>query len=77
LLRDDSPLLAEPGGADLARLAQHNRSLGNEDMLVVVRVDRVRYQHLHRPHGIAVKPIHQHCIEGQSFIDDIGLHRRS
>jgi hypothetical protein len=55
----DSPLLADAGGADLAGLAQHNRSLGNEDVLVVVRVDRIRYEHLHRPHRIAVKPIHQ------------------
>src|SRR5665213_3985275 len=69
----DSPLLAETGGADLAGLAQHDRSLGNEDVLVIVRVHRIRYQHLHRPHGIAVKPIHQHRIERQAFIDDIGL----
>src|SRR5665213_2504825 len=69
----DSPLLAESGGADLAGLAQHNRSLGNEDVLVVVRVDGIRYEHLHRPYSIAVKSIHQHRIERESFIYDVGL----
>src|ERR1039458_8486975 len=37
----DSPLLAKPGGADLPGLAEHDRSLGNEDVLVVVRVHRI------------------------------------
>src|SRR5665213_2637426 len=51
-------LLADPGAADLAGLAQHDRSLGDEDVLVVVRVDGVRYQHLHWSYGVAVKPVH-------------------
>ena len=68
-------LLAETGGADLLGLAQHDRSLGDEDVLVVVRVDRIRYEHLHRAGGIAVKPIHQHRVQRRSLIDHIRLAR--
>ena len=66
-------LLANPGTANLASLAQHNRSVGNENVLMIVRVDGIRYEHLHRPHRVAVKPIHQYRVERQSFVDHIRL----
>ena len=34
-------LLADAGPSDLPGLSQHDRSLGNEDMLMVVRIDRI------------------------------------
>ena len=66
-------LLAEAGRADLLRLAQHDRSIGNEHVLVVVRVDGIRDEHLDRADGIAVQPVHQNRIERRSLIEHIGL----
>ena len=54
----DSPLLSDTGSADLASLAEHNGSLGDENVLVVVGVDRVRDEHLDWPNGVAIQTVH-------------------
>ena len=66
-------LLPKAGRADLLGLAQHDRSIGNDDMLVVVRVDRIRDKHLDRADGIAVQPVHQHRIQRRALVDNIRL----
>ena len=74
-VEDDSQpaLLAESGCADLLRFAQHDGSIGNQHMLVVVRVDGIRDEHLDRPNRIAVQPVHQNGVHRQPFIDHIRL----
>jgi len=67
------PLLPEPRCADLSGFAQHNRSFGDQYMLVVMRVDGGSNHHLHWPNRIAVQAVHQDGFKNRSLIDDIGL----
>ena len=66
-------LLTEPGRADLFRFSQYDRAVWNENVLVVVRVKRVRDKHLHGSGRVTVQTIHQDGVEGRSLEDDIGL----
>ena len=66
-------LLTETIGPDLPRFPQHDRSFRDEDVLMIMRVHRIRNKHLDWPHRIAVKSVHQNGIHGCPFIDDVGL----
>jgi hypothetical protein len=68
-------LLSESRHTDLLGLPQHDRSVRDKDMLVVVRVDGIRDKHLDRANGIAVQTIHQNRIQRHAFIDDVRLAR--
>ena len=66
-------LLAEPGTADLAGLAQHDRFFWNEYVVMVAGIYGIRRKYLNRADRIAIKPIHQNCVERQTLINYIRL----
>src|SRR5258708_1057277 len=66
-------LLTEAYRADLLCLSQHNRSFWDEHMLVIVGVDRIRDEYLHRTYRVAIEAIHQNRVHCQTFIDHIRL----
>jgi hypothetical protein len=66
-------LLAETSGANLLGLAKHDSPFGNENVLMVVRVNRIRDQNFDWADGIAVKPVHQHSVQSHSLIDHVRL----
>ncbi len=74
-MEDDghAPLLAEACRADLLRFAEHDRSFGNDDVLVVVRINGIRNENLDRAGGIAVQAIHQNRVQNRTLIDHIRL----
>ena len=63
----------KPCRADLSGFAQHDRSLRDEHMLAIVRIDGIRYQDLDRTGGIAVETIHENRVERHTLIDHVGL----
>ena len=72
----DPALLAEATCPDLARLTEHDRSIGNEHMLAIVRIDGARNQDLHRTRCITIEPIHQNRVHRQAFINHVRLANR-
>ena len=66
-------LLAKSRRTDLAGFTQHDGSIGNKDVLVIVGVDGIGDNHLHRANSTAVQPVHQNRIHRRSFINEIGL----
>src|ERR1700761_7282062 len=70
---DHAPLLAETAVSHLLGFTKSYRPLGDEDMLMIVRIDRIRDKHLDRTNGVTVEAVHQNGINGGPFIDHIGL----
>ena len=66
-------LLAESDGTDLTSFSKNDGPIRDKHMLAVVRVDRIRDQHLHRTYLITIKPIHKHRIHRQALIDHVRL----
>ena len=54
-----------PAAPIFLRLTQHDGSIGNEDVLVIVGIDGIRDKHLDRANGIPIKPVHQHGVHRQ------------
>ena len=40
---------------------------------MVMGIHGIRHKNLNRPHRVTVQAVHQHRIQRQSFVDDIGL----
>src|SRR5580692_2971961 len=70
-----APLLADTRGSDLFGFAQNNRSVGDEDMLTVMRIERIRDKNFHPAYGVPIQAIHQDCVKDGSLIYEIGLTR--
>src|ERR1035438_1968224 len=57
------PLLPEPGRTDFLRLPKHDRSFGDNDVLMVMRIQGIRNKDFDRAGGVSVQTIHQYCVE--------------
>src|SRR5580700_4014671 len=66
-------LLAKARRSDLLSLAQHDRPFGNDDVLMIVRIQRVGDKGFNRTCSISIQPIHKNGVENRSLVDEVGL----
>src|ERR1700691_1296624 len=66
-------LLAEARRSNLLCFAQNNRSLGNDHVLMIVRIQRILDKNFDRSNGISIQTIHENSVENGALVDEIGL----
>src|ERR1035438_3224681 len=74
-VKDDGhpPLLPKARRANLFSLAKNYGSLGDDDVLAVVRIQGFGNEHFDRSGRVAVQAIHQDRVENRTLIDEIRL----
>src|SRR5580704_15394548 len=60
-------LLPKAGGTDFSGLPQNDRTLGDEHVLHVMGVDRIRHQYFDGPDSVTIESIHEDAIDGGAF----------
>ncbi len=68
-----APLLAEARRSNLLGFAQNHRSLGDDDVLMIMRIQGIRDKDFDWPYGVSVQAIHQNGVENRAFVDEIRL----